>query len=167
MFWEILLTQFQPQNKIVIIIKWSKKLHLQINQKELATSKRWTKKKKKIKSIGCDLPLLTRLNINSTQTRNKTLDWNLFGICEPSPSFQHLIETPKDQKKKLKKKKKFLLPLPPKEKKSIRLGYWIRPMVSSYVSVDRSSSITTTAIGLAVPKSANGNKPRHPSSGLD
>jgi hypothetical protein len=30
-----------------------------------------------VNGIGCDLPPLTRLNINSSQTRNKMLDWNL------------------------------------------------------------------------------------------
>jgi hypothetical protein len=41
------------------------KLHLQINAKELAKRacnfKKMRKKKKKKKSIGCDLPLLTKL----------------------------------------------------------------------------------------------------------
>jgi hypothetical protein len=62
------------------------KLHLQINKKKRACNFKKMKQKRKrkrkenqldVNGIGCDLPLLTRLNINSIQTRNKILDWNL------------------------------------------------------------------------------------------
>lgn len=68
----------------------------------------------------------------------------------------HLFNTssrPQKKKKKIERKQKFPLPLPPKEKKSIRLGYWIRPIVSSHVSVDipfhhhHCHRISSTAIG--------------------
>ncbi len=69
----------------------------------------------------------------------------------------HLFDTssrPQKKKNFFWKKTKIPTPHPPQKKKnSIRLGYWIRPMVSSHVSVDipfhhhHCNRISSTAIG--------------------